>query len=650
MTPPLWLRALGVTLATLVVASAVGLTTGLDRWLTDQHWRWKARATAAPFPQRILVVAVDDASVQELGRLSNWRRTLYARLLGTLRHADAVALDLVFAEPDTRYPEDDAAFSLAIREHGRVVLGFNQWKDLRPLGSAELGHIQDFQQRLDSAPDPSLWSALPPVNDAALQPPFAALLKAALALGSVDVEADGDGVHRRVALVRMTQSGKVLPHLALMTACAAEGVSLKEALAGAPDALSLGGRKVPAPDGVLLLQPSARSGSRYAQGEGAPVPTMSFHQALRADPEAFRDKIVLVGETAAGTTDVRPTPLDSGLRGVEFNAEIVANLLAVTPVAPLGAGAQWALVLVAAGAPLLLYSRFPPGRASFSAAAVLVLLLGAMELLFWTARLVPGWATVLTAFLAATVTMGLQRLAEEEAQKRRLRESFSRYVPPALVDQIVDEPELARQEGTRCRVAVLFSDIRGFTSYSEQQPPEVVVRQMRQYLDEMSGSVDQFRGVLDKFIGDEVMALFGPFLPEDANHSALAVACGLNMQDRLEQLNKLWMAEGLPPFKVGIGAHVGEAIVGNIGTARREQFTALGDTVNLGSRLQSATKELSAVFLVSEAVFQEGAPQLSALAEFIDRGEIAVRGKEQPVRVYEVRRASTRKEQPDGPR
>jgi adenylate cyclase len=361
-------------------------------------------------------------------------------------------------------------------------------------------------------------------------------------------------------------------------------------------------------------------------------------------PEKFAGKIVLVGETATGTTDIRPTPLDNGLRGVELNAEILANLLHLPPVRPLPLAVQWLFVFLAVGAPLVLYTRFPVKTATLGAFVTFFVVIAGMEAAFWWVQWSPAWGVPLVGWLSATLLMGLQRLAEEEAQKRQIRQMFALYVAPEVVEEIVRNPEIAHQEGTRRRVAVLFSDVRGFTSYAEQNPPELVVRQMREYLTEMTDAVQRHRGVLDKFIGDAVMALFGPFLPDDANVSALAVLTALEMLERLERLNERWRTEGLPTFRIGIGIHVGEAIVGNIGTPQRVQYTALGDTVNLASRLQTMTKDFKVPLLVSDEVRQEAMTALDESVVFDDLGMVNVRGREQPVRVFAVRRLGTRQE------
>jgi adenylate cyclase len=330
--------------------------------------------------------------------------------------------------------------------------------------------------------------------------------------------------------------------------------------------------------------------------------------------------------------------LDNGLRGVELNAEIIANLIHLPPVRPMPFALQLLLISLAVGVPLWLYSAKNVRTATMGAFASVFALAVLMEAAFWLGLWLPNFGAPLLAWLSSTLLMGLQRLAQEEAQKRQIRQTFSLYVAPEVVEEIVKNPEIAHQEGVRRRVAVLFSDIRGFTSYSEQNPPELVVRQMREYLTEMTAAVQNHRGVLDKFIGDAVMALYGPFLPEDANISALAVASALEMLERLEKLNERWQKQGMPTFRIGIGIHVGEAMVGNIGSIQRVQYTALGDTVNLASRLQTMTKDFKVPLLVSEEVKEEAEKVLGDAVLFADLGTVTVRGREKPVRVYSVQR------------
>jgi adenylate cyclase len=323
---------------------------------------------------------------------------------------------------------------------------------------------------------------------------------------------------------------------------------------------------------------------------------------------------------------------------VELNAEILANLLYLQPAYPLSLSVQWLLILLAGGLPLWFFSAYNPRLASVGSLALLAITVGGMEGAFWFAGQVPSWAPVLVGLLGSTLGMGLQSAIREHAQKQQIRERFGQFVSPKLVEQIVRNPDQDVESGRRQHVAVLFSDVRDFTPYSERHSPELVMRQMREYLDEMAATVFEQDGVLDKFIGDAVMGLFGPFLEPGANVSARGIASGLAMLDRLETINTRWAAEGLPQFRIGIGVHVGEAVVGVIGTSRRQQFTALGDTVNVAARLESATKVIGVPLLVTDAARAEAAPVLGAFVEFLDRGEIQVKGREQPVQIFEVRR------------
>lgn len=630
-----WQRGIIGVAVLLLLARISGVTEGSNRWLTDTHWRWRASFRPARFPRNIVVIAIDDRTVKEYGRLRYWSRERYASLLDRLGEAKAVDLDILFTEADVRDPEGDAKLAKAVRKHGRVALACYAWRDVRPISNETQAHLQQALARFPKA-SASLAENVPVVNSQSFEPPIPQLMDSTASAGFADVNADPDGVYRNPVLVKMTNEGYILPHVALATACLAEKKSLGEVVSDR--GIKLKGRTIPLEDGALMLQPIARRGGGFASGKGEPVPTVSFVDALRMSPQKFADKIVLVGETATGTADIRPNPLDSGLRGVELNAEILANLLYLPSVRPLPISAQWILVIAAIGMPLWLYGRLNPKVANLGALATFVLLIGIMEVAFWGLRMIPSWSPVLIGLLGATLLMAAQRYAQEEALKRQLRSSFSVYVAPELVEAIVANPKIAQQEGTRRQVAVLFSDVREFTAYCEQHSPEFVVRQIREYLDEMTEVVDEHSGVLDKYIGDGVMALFGPFLPPKVNLSALAVKCGLDMLDRLGKLNERWDSQEMPPFKIGIGIHEGEAIVGNIGAPRRMQYTAIGDTINLASRLQTITKDLQATLIVSEEVKSRAQLDLGNDVEFISRGTVAVRNREQPVSVYEVRR------------
>ena len=644
-----WHKGAATALLVLAIARVSGVTSGLDRWVNDAHWRWQAAESRAEFPPQILVVAIDNLTTSKFGRLRYWSRAQYAALLERLSRASAVGIDVLFTEADSRDPRGDAALAEAIRKHGRVALPCYQWRETRPVSRKLLREVQEALSAMDLV-DTDARRRLSMVYSHTISTPIPEFAKHA-SLGLADVNADQDGVYRTPKVALVAEDGRLVPHLSLAVACMAAKTSAARAV-GDGTRLRFGARTVPLADGALLLRPVARRGGMADAGKmaatrgfGAPVPTVSFAEALNMPPEKFAGKIVLVGETATGTADIRPNPLDNGLRGVELNAEIVANMLYLRPVAPLPVWAVWVILALAIGVPCYLFEKLEPGKAIVGTVIALVALIGVFELGFWRASVLPPWSTGTLALAAATLSMGLQRYVQEAASKQRLRQSFSVYVAPELVEAIVADPDIAREEGTRRDVAVLFIDIRGFTSYCERNSPEFVVRQMRQYLDEMAAAVDATGGVLDKFIGDCVMALFGPFLPDGANVSARAVRCALEMLERLDRLNDRWEREGMPTFKVGVGINKGEAIVGNIGARRRMQYTALGDTVNLASRLQNATKETGSTLLVSESVKEEAEPDLHGVAIFKALGELTVKGREKQVPVFEASRVVPRNEE-----
>lgn len=632
-----WMRGLAGTLMLLAVATVSGVGDGLERWLTDRHWRWRAEIMRPAFPPQVAVVAIDDRTLQSYGRLKYWSRERYAELLERLDRADAVAFDILFDEAD-RHPRGDLAFAAAIRKHGRVVLPFRRWTDTRVFSSEDESAAAKFLSRFPVGERASL-GVLPLTYPQSLQPPLPALADAAAALGSVDVTADRDGVYRAPEILRRTPDGRLLPQLALALAGVAERTPFAEMVKPAPGAVRVGEQNVALADGFLLLQPIAKRGGGFLPGPGSRVPTYSFVDVIsgKIPEQDLAGKVVLVGETATGTPDVRPSALDAGLRGVELNAEILANLLLGAPASDWPPLAFWTLIGIAVAVPLWLYSVFPPRRAVWLTIAAALACLGAMEAGFWFARMLPPWSPMLFGFLGSTVAMALPLLAEEEARRRKTRERFAMYVSPEVVEDIVENPDQEIEAAARRRVSILFSDVRDFTTFAEAHPPEQVSRQMSEYHSEMVEAVFSARGVLDKFIGDAVMALFGPYLESDENLSAKAVVSALEMLRRLEILNERWDREGLPRFRIGIGIHTGDAIVGNFVTPKRTQFTAFGDAVNLAARLESATKELRVGILVSQAVKEEAETLLARFVEFQDCGVITVKGRAQPVRVFEAR-------------
>jgi adenylate cyclase len=221
----------------------------------------------------------------------------------------------------------------------------------------------------------------------------------------------------------------------------------------------------------------------------------------------------------------------------------------------------------------------------------------------------------------------------EGREKRQVKRLFSRYVPKDVYEQLLADPERAALGGKRRTMTVLFSDVRGFTAMSEKASPEEVVGQLNEYFSRMVDVLFAHHGTLDKFVGDMVMGLFGAPL-DDPDHAEHAVQTALAMSRELDALNVQWTAAGRPLLDIGIGISTGEMVAGNIGSSAIMSYTVIGDTVNLGARLESLNKEYGTRVIISEATRDA----LKGQYDIRPLGEVLVKGKSRPVKIYEVKR------------
>jgi len=386
---------------------------------------------------------------------------------------------------------------------------------------------------------------------------------------------------------------------------------------------------VPDPDGTLLINyPGPK--------QTYPHVSLAAVEAGRFPPGFFQNKIVLIGATALGIGDLRTTPVStaSDYPRVEIHAAVLGNLLQHNflrhgfdvEMADLGL-----LVLFGLGLGGL-FNRLPPLRATLvflGAAAAFTLAVGAafMAASVWMAFVLPA-AALLVNFGAVTS----YRVVFEDREKRRVRRSFGQYVAPEVVEQIERDPERFLAAGGETReLTVFFSDIRGFTGLSEGLSPEALVTALNEYFERMTAALFHRQGTLDKYIGDAIMAFWGaPSVQPD--HAAKACAAALEMRAALAELNRGFRARGLAELGVGIGLNTGPAVVGNMGSSVRFNYTVMGDAVNLASRLEGMTKQYGVAILVSEATRRAVGERFV----FRELDVIRVKGKTQPVRIFEL--------------
>ncbi len=366
---------------------------------------------------------------------------------------------------------------------------------------------------------------------------------------------------------------------------------------------------------------------------------------------SFTDKIVLIGATALGTTDIHITPF-AQLSGIEKQANVIENILNNRFMRRAeGVKLFDTSVIIAAGlVMILMLSRINALGGALLSLSIFTGYIIAAQYLFTAHGVWAGMVIPLTSIAMLYSSITGYRFLIEERNSNKIRTMFSSYVTKKVVDALLENPALAKLGGHRREVTVLFSDIRGFTSYSENRDPEKVVLMLNEYFEEMTEIVFNWDGTLDKFVGDELMAFWGAPLTQD-NHAELAVRCALNMRKALKRLQEKWVVEGKEPLDIGIGINTGDVLVGNIGAeGKKMDYTIIGDHVNLGARVEALTRQYNAGIIITEFTYAQVGKLLvtdeTPMADSEVRGarigkvgltgldEVTVKGKDKSVTIY----------------
>ena len=573
-------KAIGAALLALALVFALTFTRPWHA-LEFKTWDlWSALAAPGHASQTIAILAIDEPSFQQLGAWP-FPRGLHARLVDRLVDdgARAIGLDMVFADPGAD-PTQDAALAEAIARATQAGVPVVLASALEQVGNANT----------------TQWLAVQPLPE---------LLAAGGLAGDAGVQPDDDFVVRRPPESAQSFSATL--------------------------ARALGSDTSPAD---LIA---------YRGGRGS-FDTRSYYQAVEPGllpPGFFKDKTVLIGRSALAAAELAhvqadlfnaPFGLPGGERlmpGVELHATLLDNLLQGDGLRTAPEAASVLIVLLTSALLLWAGVRWHPGSTAALAAALALALALLSWWLFAHQRL---WLAPLWPIASIAAVYGASALVAWAAVRQRARQTramFAQYVPPEVVNRLVEQPALLRLGGEAREVTLMFTDLAGFTSIAEQLSAEQTVDVLTGYFNAMTPLIHASGGTVDKFIGDAVMAFWGAPLPDDS-HAEHAVRTAIAMQQAMALLVADLQKRGLPAIQMRIGIHSGRVVVGNVGSQQRFSYTAIGDAVNLAARLEGANKAFGTGILISG----DTAARLPADLLLRPLDDVIVKGKTTPVRVY----------------
>lgn len=663
--------ALGLLVALLITGLAFTPTGQLyENKLLDLRFRlFRDGAAAAP---DIIIADIGGADIAKLEPMLGrwpWPRAVHAVAVEYLAACGAkvIGFDVIFAEQsfsqvkpeivadlrerlaaldagdpvtgrlalrqaiDALDQDNDGKFARAARESGRVVQAMH-------FNDAAVGADTAALAALSLPLDPALTRHYTRGVDPLL--PFAALRQAAKRIGHITMMPDDDGPVRSMPVIICDERDGRTNHIPTLSL--AMFLALREQETGRAPEVALSGAGLRVDEALLPLDRTGRLNIDYAGGKFSytyvhyaeiVLDVLRAGQGLPTDKprEYWRDKIVFVGTTAAGLMDLRVSPFEGDYPGVELHANLLDQMRSGRYLRRSGPGLLVILLLaLGCGLGLVVGRLTPLGGAGALLLVAGVYAAGALWLFAAAHVWLDAAAPLLTLALTYLVVL-LYRFISEEKEKRFVRHAFQHYLSHDVVDAVLANRQELKLGGERRELTVLFSDIRSFTTMSEQMAPEEVVARLNEYLTAMTDIVLKYRGMLDKYVGDAVMAVFGaPLGMED--HAVRACRVALEMMSTLRAMQERWRAEGKVVFDIGIGVNTGPMFVGNMGSKQLFDYTVIGDNVNLGARLEGTNKEYKTNIIISEYTYARVKDMFTT--RYLD--EVTVKGKEKAVKIYEL--------------
>ncbi len=600
--------------------------------------------------ENVVIIGIDEEAIAEFGRWP-WKRSIHARLINYLRKAKpkAVFFDVFFSEYST--PAQDRALFNAVKynKHEHIFFDFPLEKKSEAI---DMNRIKKKLPYLDKIAFPLTPGSDKMITYNYIAIPVIELLKTAGGFGHAVIESDEDDKYRRVPLIVKFNNkyyAQIVFALALeyfkvkkenVIIKLGENITLKDAQIPIKDEFGdITGYKTE--DIVIPIDETGKMMINYVGWHGefkGQSQYYSYKDVFSIPPEYFNDKVLFIGAYAQGMAhDIWPSP-HGVMYGIEHNANafntlIQRDFLSYMP--------DWFNLLIIIFIGLVIGLAAPRLKIAFSGILMVLLIIGLFFTVFFYVFPVYNkimlFATPLFAIIFSYIGTLLYRILTEEKEKKFIKDRFSNYVSKTVVDELLKNPKALQLGGEDREITVMFSDVRSFTTISEQLgEPQKLVALLNEYLSAMTEIIFQYEGTLDKYVGDEIMAFWGaPVAQPDHAYRACKAALA-QIKYLKEVLHPKWESEGKPKLRIGIGLNTGIMTVGNMGSKSRMDYTLMGDEVNLGSRLEGTNKVYGITptipIIISEATYEKVKDKV--IARELDI--IRVKGKSKPVRIYQL--------------
>jgi adenylate cyclase len=599
------------------------------------QYRSSSKTFHPPYDTAVVHVDITDRTIKEL-KGSYLNRGDYAAVTRNLADMKIAAQVWDFIFPARMNPTEDSLFADAAGYAKNMYVG----TAFRSSGEADTGVVPENIQylkgtkwnvKVEGDAGDYYYGYNPSVS-------FSELAKRLKGMGYLNMEPDPDGSQRRIALL-IHYDGAFFPSIAFCVACEYLNVP-PENIVVRPGSIVLTGAHRPGAEAHDITIPVDRHGNMIVSYIG-PWESLQHYNFVTVwnltdnedEKELMGDelsgKIVIVDEITTGSSDHGPVPTDENLPlgGVHSNA--INTILEEDFLTEISEPIMLGIEIILMGILLWLSLRFSSLTISVGMIALLLVYLAGAGLLFLYGHFILNILRPSLMIVTSLCVVVGYRYFNEEKEKEVLRRSFEAYFPPSVVKQIMANPDMITSAGQKKELSILFSDIKGFTTHSAKLKPDQVRQMLNEYFDAMIGIVFEHGGTVDKFMGDGLMVFFGD--PESQpDHALRCVRAAIAMQIKVREIRERWVAEGKFPLQIRIGINTGQVIVGNMGSARRLSYTALGANVNLAQRLESNAPVDG--ILVSQATYEKVKDEVQSRS----LGEIQVKGLEQPVPVFEV--------------